>query len=147
MPILENEVAIVTDSSRGIGKAIAIAFAKEGCKVVVNYCYSKENARTVSEEIERITPNGSIVVQADVSAEDEVERMVNQTIAAFGKLHILVNNVGVFHSSAFLDMSLSEWEHIIHNDLTSVFLCTRMAISDILKNSFRKLKKQLHRIR
>jgi 3-oxoacyl-[acyl-carrier protein] reductase len=139
MQILENKVAIVTGSSRGIGRAIAIAFAQEGCKVVVNYCHSKESAMEVSEEIERINPNGSIVIQADVSAEDEVERMVNKTIAAFGKLHILVNNVGVFHRCAFLDMSLSEWEYIIHNDLTSVFLCTRIAIPHILKNEWGRI--------
>jgi len=139
MQILENKVAIVTGSSRGIGRAIAIAFAQEGCKVVVNYCHSKESAMEVSEEIERINPNGSIVIQADVSAEDEVERMVNRTIAAFGKLHILVNNVGVFHRCAFLDMSLSEWEYIIHNDLTSVFLCTRIAIPHILKNEWGRI--------
>jgi 3-oxoacyl-[acyl-carrier protein] reductase len=139
MQILENKVAIVTGSSRGIGRAIAIAFAKEGCKVVVNYCHSKENAMEVSEEIERINPDGSIVIQADVSAEDEVERMVDKTIAAFGKLHILVNNVGVFHRCAFLDMSLSEWEYIIHNDLTSVFLCTRIAIPHILKNEWGRI--------
>lgn len=139
MQILENKVAIVTGSSRGIGRAIAIAFAKEGCKVVVNYCHSKEKAMEVSGEIERINPNGSIVIQADVSAEDEVARMVNKTIAAFGKLHILVNNVGVFHRCAFLDMSLSEWEHIIHNNLTSAFLCTRIAIPHILKNGWGRI--------
>jgi len=139
MPILDNKVAIVTGSSRGIGRAIAIAFAKEGCKVVVNYCHSKQNAMEVSEEIERINPNASIVIQADVSREDEVERMVDKTIAAFGKLHMLVNNVGVFHRCAFLDMSLSEWEQIIHNDLTSVFLCTRIAIPHILKNKWGRI--------
>jgi len=139
MQILENKVAIVTGSSRGIGRAIAIAFAKEGCNVVVNYCHSKENAMEVSKEIERINPNGSIVIQADVSAEDEVDRMVNKTIAAFGKLHILVNNVGVFHRCAFLDMSLSEWERIINNDLTSVFLCTRTDIPYIQKQKWGRI--------
>jgi 3-oxoacyl-[acyl-carrier protein] reductase len=136
MQILEGKVAIVTGSSRGIGRAIAIAFAGEGCKVVVNYCRSKEKAMAVSKEIERNHPNGSIVVRADVSAEDEVERMVNKTIAAFGGLHILVNNVGVYHRCAFLDMSLSEWEHIIHDNLTSVFLCARSAIPHMLKSEW-----------
>jgi len=139
MKILENKVAIVTGSSRGIGRAIAIAFAKEGCKVVVNYYHSKEKAMEVAEEIERVNPNGSIVIQADVSAEDEVERMVDKTIDAFGKLHILVNNVGVFHRCSFLDMSLREWEQIIKNDLTSVFLCTRIAIPHILKNGWGRI--------
>ena len=139
MPILENKVAIITGSSRGIGRAIAIEFAKEGCKVAVNYCHSPENAIAVSEKIEEINPNGSIVIQADVSVQDEVERMVNKTIDAFGKLYILVNNVGIFHRCAFLDMSLSEWERIIHNDLTSVFLCTRIAIPHILENKWGRI--------
>jgi 3-oxoacyl-[acyl-carrier protein] reductase len=139
MQLLENKVAIVTGSSRGIGRAIALAFAQEGCKVVVNYCRSKEKAMEVSAEIVRINPNGSIVVQADVSAEVEVERMVDKTITAFGKLHILVNNAGVAHKSAFVDISLSEWEHIIQNNLTSVFLCTRIAIPHLLKNGWGRI--------
>lgn len=139
MQILENKVAIVTGSSRGIGRAIAIAFAKEGCQVVVNYHHAKEKALEVSEEIDRINPNGSIVIQADVSAEDEVERMVNKTIAAFGKIHILVNNAGVFNRCAFLDMSVSEWEYIIHNNFTSVFLCTRTVIPHILKSKWGRI--------
>jgi len=134
MKTLENKVAIVTGSSKGIGRAIATAFAKERCKVVINYLHSKENAMEVSEQIERTYPGGSIVVQADVSVEDEVERLVRETIAAFGKLHILVNNVGIHHSCAFLDMTMNEWEHTIRNDLTSVFLCSRIALPHILKN-------------
>lgn len=139
MKTMENKVAIVTGSSKGIGRAIATAFAEAGCKVVINYLHSKENAMEVSEQIERTNPGGSIVVQADVSAEDEVERMVTETIAAFGNLHILVNNVGVLHRCAFLDMSTSEWERIIRNDLTSVFLCTRIAIPHILKNEWGRI--------
>jgi len=134
MKTMENKVAIVTGSSKGIGRAIATAFAEEGCKVVINYLHSRENAMEVSEQIERAYPGGSIVVQADVSVEDEVERMVTETIAAFGNLHILVNNVGIHHSCAFLDMTMNEWEHTIRNDLTSVFLCSRIALPHILKN-------------
>jgi 3-oxoacyl-[acyl-carrier protein] reductase len=136
MRILDNRVAIVTGSSRGIGRAIATALAREGCKVVVNYFHSKEKAMQVSQEIEGITPNASIVVRADVSAEDEVERMVDETLAAFGRLDILVNNVGAFHRCAFLEMSRSEWDHIICSNLTSVFLCSRIAIPHMLKNKW-----------
>ena len=139
MKLLENRAAIVTGSSKGIGRAIAIAFAKEGCKVTVNYCHTRENALEVSEEIEKINPSGSIVIQADVTAEDEVKRMVNDTIAAFGKLHILVNNVGIFHRCSFLEMSLQEWESIIKNDLTSVFLCSRYAVPHIVQQKWGRI--------
>lgn len=139
MQILENKVAIVTGSSRDIGRAIALAFAQEGCKVVVNYAHSQEKAMEVSAEIESINPNGSIVVQADVSAQVEVERMVDKTIAAFGNLHILVNNAGVSLKEAFLNLSLSEWEHMIRHNLTSVFLCTRIAMPHILENGWGRI--------
>jgi 3-oxoacyl-[acyl-carrier protein] reductase len=139
MKTLENKVAIVTGSSKGIGRAIATAFAQEGCKVVINYLHSKESAIEVSEQIERINPGGSIVVQADVSVEDEVERLVRETISAFSKLHILVNNVGINPRCTFLDMTVREWEHTIRNDLTSVFLCTHFAVSHILKNEWGRI--------
>ena len=139
MKILEDKVAIVTGSSRGIGRATAIAFAKEGCKVVVNYCRSRADAMEVSEQIEKINPNGSIVVKADVWVEEEVEEMVKKTVAAFGTLHILVNNVGVFNRCAFLEMSLVEWERIIRSDLTTVFLCTRLAVPHILRNGWGRI--------
>lgn len=136
MALLEGRVAIVTGSSRGIGRAIAIAFAREGCKVVVNYRRSQKEALEVAAEIEKIHPSGSVVVEADVSTISGARRLVREAIAAFGNLHILVNNAGVFHRCAFLDMSLCEWDSIIRNDLTSVFLCTRLAVPHILKNGW-----------
>lgn len=139
MQLLEGKVAIITGSSRGIGRAIALAFAREGCRVVVNYRHSREKAIAVSEEIERKCATRSIVVQADVSSEGEVERMVEGTIAAFGELHILVNNAGAYHRCAFLEMSLSEWDHMICNNLTSTFLCTRSAIPHMLRNGWGRI--------
>lgn len=133
MQVLKDKVAIVTGSSRGIGRAIALCFAGSGCRVVVNYCHSRENALEVAEGIEKEIRNGSLVVKADVSKEDEVEKMVDKTIDKFGKIDILVNNVGIFHQCSFLDMTLEEWNRIINNDLNSVFICSRIALPHILK--------------
>jgi len=139
MKILKDKVAIVTGSSRGIGRAIALCFANAGCKVVVNYFHSKENALEVAEEIEKILPNGSLIIKADVSKEGDVKKMVDESIYKFGKLDILVNNVGIFHRCSFLDMTLKEWNSIIQNDLTSVFICTQIAIPHILKQGWGRI--------
>ena len=139
MKKLENRTAIITGSSRGIGRAIALSFAQEGCRVVINYLHSKDSAMEVVQQVERIHPGGSIVVRADVSVQGDVERMVTETINAFGELHILVNNVGVFNRCAFLEMSLVEWERIIRSDLTTVFLCTRFAVPHILRNGWGRI--------
>jgi NAD(P)-dependent dehydrogenase (short-subunit alcohol dehydrogenase family) len=121
MQILKNKVAIITGSSRGIGRAIAICFAGAGCNVVINYKHSKDKALEVAQEIEERISGGSLVVKADVSQKDEVERMVTETINTFGKVDILVNNVGIFHRCRFLDLTLEEWNRIINIDLTGVF--------------------------
>src|SRR6185312_14015163 len=92
---LKSKVAVVTGASKGIGAGIAKAFAREGAKVVVNYARSKEGADNVVKEI---TDNGgtAISVQADVSKEADVNRLFEETTAAFGALDILVNNAA-FH--------------------------------------------------
>lgn len=100
MHILKDKVAIVTGSSRGIGKAIAICFAGAGCNVVVNYFHSKDKALEVAQEIEERGHGGSLVIQADVSKKDDIERMVTKTVQRFGKIDILVNNAGIAYPYA-----------------------------------------------
>tara|TARA_R110002020_G_scaffold117986_1_gene269722 strand:- start:135610 stop:136362 length:753 start_codon:yes stop_codon:yes gene_type:complete len=92
---LKGKVAMVTGSSKGIGAAIAKAYAKEGAKVVVNYSSSKGHADKVVAEI---VQNGgtAIAVRADVSKSEDIERLFTETKKAYGQLHILVNNAGVF---------------------------------------------------
>jgi NAD(P)-dependent dehydrogenase (short-subunit alcohol dehydrogenase family) len=121
MQILKDKVAIVTGSSRGIGKAIAICFAGAGCNVVVNYHHSKDNALEVAQKIEERIRGGSLVVKADVSKQDEVERMVTETMNTFGTIDILVNNAGISHHCNFLDVTLEQWNQIITVNLTGVF--------------------------
>ena len=136
---MKDKVAIVTGSSRGIGRAIALAFAQEGCRVVVNYHQAKDKALEATQEINAIHPGSGLMVQADVSTEEDVRRMVDQTIATFGNLHILVNNAGVFRRCAFQDMTLDDWEHNIRLNLTSIFLCCRAAVPHILKNGWGRI--------
>ena len=115
---LQRRVAIITGSSRGIGKAIALCFAAAGCKVVVNYHHSKDKAVAVAQEIEQRIHGESLVVQADVSKPDEVERMVTEAVDRFGRIDILVNNAGLAHPCNFLDVTLEEWNRVIDVNLT-----------------------------
>ncbi len=127
---LDGKVAIITGSSRGIGKAAALALAEQGAKVVVNYARSGGAA---DEVIAEITGNGgeAIALQADVSKADEVDAMVKATLDKFGRIDVLVNNAGITRDTLLLRMKPEDWQAVIDLNLTGVFLCTR-AVSKIM---------------
>jgi NAD(P)-dependent dehydrogenase (short-subunit alcohol dehydrogenase family) len=105
---LENKVAVVTGSSSEIGEAIALAFAREGAAVVVNYSRREDAAQKVLEKIEGAGGKG-LVVGADVSDPKEVEAMIQQSTAAFGRLDIMVNNAGMERKMPFLETTFEVW--------------------------------------
>lgn len=123
---LKGQVAIVTGSSSGIGKACAIYLASLGANVVVNYASSLEEGQKVVEEI-KANGGTAILVKADVSHEEEVKAMFNQTISEFGRLDILVSNAGLQQDSPFMEMTLAKWQKVIDINLTGQFLCCREA--------------------
>ena len=123
---LSGQVAIITGSSTGIGRACALGLAAEGVKITINYHSSDEEAKKVKAEIEA---NGgeAIIVQADVSKEKDVERLFQQTLDAFGHLDILVANAGMQSDAAFTEMTLEQWNKVIAVNLTGQFLACRAA--------------------
>ncbi len=129
---LEGRVALVTGSSRGIGRAIALAFAAQGCRVIINYRSSREEAEAVGREIETAGRAACMVAKADVSREGDVAQMVEAAVSRFGRLDILVNNAGIAGRRAFLDIDPEEWQRMLDNDLTSVYLCSRAALPHML---------------
>lgn len=129
---LEGQTAIITGASSGIGAGVAKALALEGARVVVNYSSSEEKAKKVLEEIEKEGGEG-FVIKADVSKEDEVVNMFQETFKRFGTVDILVNNAGLQKDSVFHEMELAEWNHVIDINLTGQFLCAREAIKEFLK--------------
>jgi 3-oxoacyl-[acyl-carrier protein] reductase len=129
---LEGKVAIVTGASRGIGKATALSLAAAGAAVVVNYASSSGSADAVVAEITGMGGQ-AIALQADVSQEAEVEAMVAQTIAQFGRIDVLVNNAGITRDTLLLRMKLEDWQAVIDLNLTGVFLCTRAVSKVMLK--------------
>lgn len=129
---LHDRVAIITGASRGIGRAIALALASEGAKVVVNYASSSTAAEDV---VAAITEAGgeAIALQADVSKLEQVEALFNQTLEKFGRVDVLVNNAGITRDTLLLRMKPEDWQAVIDLNLTGVFLCTRAVSKVMLK--------------
>ena len=135
---LAGKVAIITGGGRGIGRAVALAFSREGARVVVT---SRTQAE-IEEVVERISSGGgeAIAVQADVSSEEDVARMVSQTVDRFQRLDILVNNAGVIHPyRSVVDMTLAEWNHVLAVNLTGAFLCARAVLPKMIEQRSGKI--------
>ena len=129
---LDSKVAIVTGSSQGIGRAIAIELASLGLKVVVNYANSKAAAEEVVKDIIR---NGgeAIAVQANIANLEDVKKLIDNTLNKFGRIDILVNNAGITRDKLLLRMKLDDWQTVIDLNITGVFLCTQAVIKTMLK--------------
>ena len=124
---LEGRVALVTGGSRGIGGATATVLAQAGCDVVVNYLQAEESAREVVRTVERAGQRG-LAIQADVSVENEVARLVSAIEGAFGRVDILVNNAGINPSKPLAELNLSDWQTVITQNLTSAFLVSQAVL-------------------
>ncbi len=123
---LQGQTAIITGSSTGLGQACAIGLGREGMNVVVNYHSSEKEAQQTAEKVEE-AGGQAIVVQADVSKEDEVTKLYDACHDAFGHLDLLVANAGLQADAAFTEMTLEQWNKVINVDLTGQFLCARQA--------------------
>lgn len=141
---LKNKIAIITGASEGIGKATALLFAKEGAKIVVDYHISdyepnaEINAFSVVGEIKKIGSE-AIAIKCDVSEEDEVKEMVNQTISKFGKIDILINNAGIVFDVPFFERTVEQWKRTLNTNLLGTFLCSKYASEQMLKNENGKI--------
>ncbi len=129
---LSDRVAIITGASRGIGRAVALALAAEGAKVVVNYASSSDAAQQV---VTAITDAGgsAMALQADVSKLEQVDALFNETLEKFGRVDVLVNNAGITRDTLLLRMKPEDWQAVIDLNLTGVFLCTRAVSKVMLK--------------
>ncbi len=132
MANLVGKVAIVTGASRGIGKAIAQALAKEGAKLVINYASSADAAETLVGEIQD-QGGEAIAISADVSNPEQVETLIKSTMDKWGRIDILVNNAGITKDTLLLRMKLEDWQSVIDLNLTGVFLCTQKVAKIMLK--------------
>ncbi|APC48664.1 3-oxoacyl-[acyl-carrier-protein] reductase [Virgibacillus halodenitrificans] len=130
--MLKGKSALVTGSSRGIGRAIALELAKQGANVAVNFSGNEEKAQSVVEEIEELGVK-SFKVKADVSNEAEVKQMIKQVVDQFNSLDILVNNAGITRDNLLMRMKEEEFDQVINTNLKGVFVCTKAVTRQMMK--------------
>ena len=135
---LSTRVAIVTGSGRGIGRAIALKLAEVGAAVVVNDIGQPEPAESVAEEIKAMNRQ-SLAILADVSSSSDVARLVETTIATYGKIDILVNNAGITRDHLVMRMSEEDWDKVLSVNLKSVFLCSGAVLRHMVKQRWGRI--------
>lgn len=135
---LTGKVAVVTGSSRGIGRAIAFKLASLGAKVVVNYHSSEEPAREVVAQIEA-EGGEAIAFQADVKQAEEAKKLIEAALAAFGRLDILVNNVGITRDTLLMRMKEEDWDIVLETNLKGTFNCTKVAQRPMIRQRYGRI--------
>ncbi|RBP41131.1 3-oxoacyl-[acyl-carrier-protein] reductase [Garciella nitratireducens] len=135
---LENKTAIVTGSSKGIGKVIALQLANAGANVIVNYNHSFEEAKKVVEEI-RSMGRRSLAIQADVGKQTDVDHFIQKALDEFKNIDILVNNAGITRDNLLLRMKEKEWDEVLNINLKGTFLMTKAVIRKMMKNKRGKI--------
>jgi 3-oxoacyl-[acyl-carrier protein] reductase len=136
--MIKDKVALITGASKGIGKATALELARNGAKIAINYNNSEKEAREVLEEIKKI---GSevIMIKADVSKSEEVNKMVKEIVDKFGRIDILVNNSGFVEQAKFEDITEDMWNKIIDINLKGVFNCIKAVLPVMKKQNEGKI--------
>jgi 3-oxoacyl-[acyl-carrier protein] reductase len=134
-----DKVCIITGSSRGIGKGMAAAFAKEGANIVISFRSQEDAAKETAEEIVEKYDAEVEIVKADVTKEEEVVEIVERTKKRFGTVDILVNNAGVHKDSVVWKMDKNVWEEVISTNLTGIFLCTKHVVPIMREKSWGRI--------
>lgn len=136
---MTGRVALITGGSRGIGAAIAKAFAREGAQVAFTYHNRDDAAREVVADIER-AGGEALAIKADAASAEDASRAVDKTVERFGRINILVNNAGAIGQEFTVrDMPVEEWDRLIGTDLRGVFLATKFALPHMPTNPVGKI--------
>lgn len=138
MPSLKGKVALVTGSAKGLGAAIALALAKAGCIIIVNYLHSEGQAQATLNKIKPYSPD-SISLRADVTISSEAKELIGTIVQRFGRIDILINNVGDFLFKPLASTSTKEFESVLSSNLSSVFICTQAALPHMRKNRYGRI--------
>jgi 3-oxoacyl-[acyl-carrier protein] reductase len=132
MKLLEGKTAIITGASRGIGKAIAVRFAQEGCNVAFTDLFEDENMKNTENELQSLGVKAKGYA-SDASNFEDTDRVVNEIVKEFGQIDALVNNAGITKDTLLLRMTEEQWDAVINVNLKSVFNFTKAAQRTMLK--------------
>jgi NAD(P)-dependent dehydrogenase (short-subunit alcohol dehydrogenase family) len=135
---LEGKYAIVTGASRGIGRAIALELAREGCTVGVNYQHNQALAEEVAAEIKSMGRE-CMLLQANVADPTEARAMVRRFLDAYGRLDIMVNNAGITRDRSLRKMTDEDWLQVIQTNLNAVFFCTTAAMQPMIEQQYGRI--------
>jgi 3-oxoacyl-[acyl-carrier protein] reductase len=136
--LAERRVAIVTGASRGIGRAIALHLARTGHNVAVNFQSNEAAAREVADTISAAGGQAALV-KGDVGKISDAERVVEESIAAFGRVDVLVNNAGIIRDGLLMRMSESDWDSVLTTNLKGAFLCTKAVIRHMIRQRWGRI--------
>ena len=136
--MLKDRVAIITGASRGIGKAIAQRFAEEGAQVVVNYKTASDLAEDVVNGI-RAAGGEAIAIQADVARREDTDRLRDESLAAFGKIDILVSNAGIVIDKSFIDSTEGDWNAVMDTNLRGFFNVSQSVLPHMIERKFGRI--------
>lgn len=135
---LEGKIALVTGSSRGIGRAIALALGNKGVNVAVNYAGNEQKAEEVVQELQELGVK-AIKIRANVADEQDVKAMIKEVTKEFGRLDILVNNAGITRDNLLMRMKVEEFDEVIETNLKGAFLCTKAVTRTMMKQRYGKI--------
>lgn len=135
---MQRKTVLVTGSSRGIGKAIAIKFAKKGYNVIINGSKKKDELLKTKAEIERYSVS-CLAYLGDIGDYNTAKELFTQIKRQFGSLTVLVNNAGISYVGLFTDMKPEDWNRVMTTNLSSVFNCCSLAVPDMVKNKQGKI--------
>jgi 3-oxoacyl-[acyl-carrier protein] reductase len=134
----KDKRVIVTGGTKGLGNAIALAFAREGAWVAANYSSDENSASAAEKELKDLTDN-FLLLKSDISAQADAEKMITHVIDAWGHVDILINNAGIIRDKMLMFLNEDDWDKVLDVNLKGTYLCSRLVIKSMISRRFGRI--------